>query len=438
MTEFFNGIRLFPTLAIAAAMLGAFPVAAQATSPSAAPALAAFDWTGLYFGGSAGLVSSNSAIHEPYYNDHFSASGFGAIGGVDVGYNYQRQALVIGVEADITGASARGNILEYENYYAAKSQLGGLGTVRARFGYAIDRALVYATGGFAYGDVSDRSGWPPDGAGYDTSANAWKAGWTLGGGLEYALTSNWTARAEGLYVSLAKQVNTDRYGYGNAFANTAAIVRLGLNYQFESTKTAPPPPAPVEDAVDWTGFYVGGSVGLVSSKSAIDEPYYGDHFSAAGFGAIGGVDVGYNYQMQALVIGAEADVAAASAGGNILESDNYYAAKSRLDGLGTVRARLGYALDRALIYTTGGLAFGDVSDRSGWLTSSAYNTSANVWKTGWALGGGLEYALTSNWTLRAEGLYVSLAKQVNDDYRGYGNAFSQTAELGRLGLNYKF
>lgn len=225
---------------LAAIVAGVLPVAAQAADflpttkapPAPYAAAAAYNWSGFYVGASAGLVSSDSKIAEPYYGDHFSATGYGAIGGVDIGYNMQFQSIVVGLEADISGTSAGGNILEYDNEYAAKSTLEGLGTVRARFGYAFDRAMIYATGGFAYGDVADRSNWPIDGTLYNTSTNSWKTGWTAGVGVEYALTANWTVRAEGLYVGLGKQTNYDQYGYGNQFTNSAVLTRVGLNYKF--------------------------------------------------------------------------------------------------------------------------------------------------------------------------------------------------------------
>ena len=92
--------------------------------------------------------------------------------------------------------------------FVAAGAAGGIdwfGTVRARVGFAIDRTLLYATGGLAFGRVSNS--WA------DTEAttiygknSSWKAGWTAGGGVEYAFTNNWTAKLEGLYVRLDRGI----------------------------------------------------------------------------------------------------------------------------------------------------------------------------------------------------------------------------------------
>ena len=76
---------------------------------------------------------------------------------------------------------------------------GYFGTVRARLGYAIDRTLIYITGGLAYGGLNTN---PLTG---NTTSNV---GWTIGGGVEYAFTNNWTAKIEGLYVDTGEESST--------------------------------------------------------------------------------------------------------------------------------------------------------------------------------------------------------------------------------------
>jgi len=100
---------------------------------------------------------------------------------------------------------------------------------------------------------------------------------------------------------------------------------------------------------------------------------------------------------------------------------------SKLDYFGTVRARLGYAFDRVLPYVTGGLAWGNNKITANGVSQS--NTS-----TGWTAGAGVEYALTNNWTARAEYLYMDLGKS---GFQAVGDA-GLTASTARLGVNYKF
>ncbi|MGO4707494.1 outer membrane protein, partial [Microvirga sp. 2MCAF38] len=109
-----------------------------------------------------------------------------------------------------------------------KSSDNYFGTVRVRAGYAFDRALIYATGGFAYGDVGGNS--------FNSSSS--NGGWTVGGGVEYAFTNNLTAKIEGLFVSLERGsdrffVNEFDFG-GNRKNNEFGVVRAGLNYKFSS------------------------------------------------------------------------------------------------------------------------------------------------------------------------------------------------------------
>jgi outer membrane immunogenic protein len=118
------------------------------------------------------------------------------------------------------------------------------GTVRLRAGYAIDRTLIYATGGLIYGDVKNSSVTTYTVTGnpqhiYTGSSSGTRAGWTLGGGVEYAFTNNWTAKLEGLCFDMGKQSYTAFPLAANApfVVNhssdlTGGIVRVGLNYKF--------------------------------------------------------------------------------------------------------------------------------------------------------------------------------------------------------------
>jgi outer membrane immunogenic protein len=197
----------------------------------------------------------------------------------------------------------------------------------------------------------------------------------------------------------------------------------------------------------WTGFYVGGSVGMIRDNTtntnlAGGGIYLGESLTAAGDGGIFGVNAGYNYQMGAVVLGIETDIAFTSV--SFSSSSNFAAGQgtssSKLTSLGTVRARIGYAFDRTLLYATGGLAYGGLNNQVVLFNNpSGHTSSASGWKTGWTAGGGLEYAVTNNWTVRAEGLYVDLDSTTgNTSPSGCRFGFKNTFVLGRLGVNYKF
>ena len=114
-----------------------------------------------------------------------------------------------------------------------KNSLTAIGTLRARLGFAIDRTLIYATGGLAYGRVENTFA-DTTGVGDYASNSSWKTGWTLGGGVEYAFTNNWTAKVEALYFDLGSQTVTsaDFDPYVKKFDNTGWTVRAGINYKF--------------------------------------------------------------------------------------------------------------------------------------------------------------------------------------------------------------
>lgn len=183
-----------------------------------------------------------------------------------------------------------------------------------------------------------------------------------------------------------------------------------------------PAPAPVVSAppvFSWTGFYIGGNAGYSWGKGKDAADFYG--LDPSGWSA--GGQVGYNYQfVNNVLVGVEADLQ----GGDI--SSGAYGLSSKLDYVGTVRARLGYAFDRVLPYVTGGLAYGKN-------TITDFGFSDSNTHVGWTVGGGVEYALTNNWTARAEYLYTDLGSKTYDNIGADAGVTSSTT---RLGVNYKF
>jgi outer membrane immunogenic protein len=225
------------------AFLGLTAGAMAADLPSRAapaPVFAAvpiFTWTGFYVGVNAGygFNANNKDIVVPGFGVISSNNDGGFVGGGQVGYNYQFGSFVAGVEADLQFADIGGGrndalIVAFPGLVGVidNSSDRFFGTVRARLGFAIDRALIYATGGFAYGDVGNRFG---------SSTNG---GWTVGGGIEYALTNNIIVGVEGLYVNLEREKNIDALAIAagvpvGAFGranNEFGVVRARLSYKF--------------------------------------------------------------------------------------------------------------------------------------------------------------------------------------------------------------
>lgn len=207
--------------AVAAAVLVSPAAAADLYSASPVAVMSqtsAFDWSGLYAGINAGYGWGNVDGGVPGSGRDIK----GALGGVQIGYNYDLGGFVLGAEADIQLS----DISHSEDDGAGgtlRMGVNSFGTVRARAGVAVDRLMPYVTGGFAYGQATSEAPVP---GGVDKVSRGY-AGWTLGAGAEYAVLDNLTAKAEYLYLDLG----TADFG-GTAVAAKAHVVRAGLNYKF--------------------------------------------------------------------------------------------------------------------------------------------------------------------------------------------------------------
>jgi outer membrane immunogenic protein len=195
-------------------------VAAFAVSGSAAQAQSkASLWEGAYIGVHAGGDFGKFT----FKNASGSESISGITGGLHAGYNWQAGSIVYGIEgdADLSGAkksfTSPGNSDEVSNNF--------LGSLRGRIGFASDAALFYATGGLAFGTIKDsfRNG-AVSGSYSDT-----RTGYAIGAGVEYAFSSNMSARIEGLHYGF-KDVFKDQIGTGLKY--DANVVRAGLSYKF--------------------------------------------------------------------------------------------------------------------------------------------------------------------------------------------------------------
>jgi outer membrane immunogenic protein len=237
-----------------------------------------YNWTGFYFGVNAGAnwarsntTTSASSTAAPGFADTYfgaadvpiingigtgSMSGSGFSGGAQVGYNWQFNSAVVGLEADVGafhGKASRtttGSVLGFGGTPTITSSVDAnwLFTTRGRLGWAFGNLLPYVTGGVAvthmsatnsYSDVGNGFGIPATGT---WSASKTKAGSVIGGGFEWAIAQHWSARAEYLHVHFsaidASGVvgTTGGIGYGSAISTStdlsADIARAGVSYKF--------------------------------------------------------------------------------------------------------------------------------------------------------------------------------------------------------------
>jgi outer membrane immunogenic protein len=173
----------------------------------------------------------------------------------------------------------------------------------------------------------------------------------------------------------------------------------------------PPPPPPVEElrtaTYDWTGAYIGALVGSSCIDGSLVDNDIGGvpptplHWEMSGCGWKGGALVGYNYQMDNFVLGAEADW---SRSNKIVKNTDPGADFSfAMDHEVTVRSRLGWAMDDTLFFVTGGAAYaqGNLDGISAPIPS---NIKAKHW--GWTIGGGVEHAFTDQFRMKLDYLYT--------------------------------
>ena len=277
-TSLLSAAAIALALSTGSALAADLPYRKEAPPVYIAPAPVA-TWTGFYGGlniggGWASNAGSTgySAYYDPRYafgappppgyaavgpNLFFLSNGdtlgnpAGVVGGAQVGYNYQFNQFVIGVETDFQGTSISGAgnnapLTLFPTFYSnpannylvpvgaltgANTSLSWFGTVRGRVGYLVTPTfLLYGTAGFAYGQV--------DAFGFSNTPT----GWTAGGGAEWMFAPHWTAKLEYLYVDLSSNGATGGLGfnYGYYFHPQFNVVRLGVNYLFNFA-----PPAPV-------------------------------------------------------------------------------------------------------------------------------------------------------------------------------------------------
>jgi len=275
---------------ISAAMAADLPIKALPMAPVAM----AYNWTGFYIGGNVGYswgrdpydVAGGSSVRTRQFRAFglpaetlvsdvtvagpaFASSGTanidGAVVGGQAGYNWQSSMWVFGLETDLQWTGQRGSTsfcltagCPAGSFVAnADYKLQWFGTFRGRAGWLVDpRMLLYVTGGLAYGQfkadyTSGVVGLPLGVASTSTT----RAGWTIGAGVEGALSNNWTVKAEYLYVDLGSSAsgvlggatstvlpNVPQQGFttvvDTTFAGAATtrlrdnIVRIGVNYHF--------------------------------------------------------------------------------------------------------------------------------------------------------------------------------------------------------------
>jgi outer membrane immunogenic protein len=201
------------------------------------PSPLVYDWTGFYLGlngGGAWGKSNQTQVFPPSLSaGTFDTSG-GLVGGT-IGFNLQVDHFVFGTEGDLDWASVSGSANCPTAGLTCSTRSNYLVTERGRFGYALDWWLPYVTGGAAMAQVK-QSFSPAIGINDGVGTN--RVGWTVGGGLEYAIgNSGWAAKVEYLHVDLGTfYCNIACAGVAGQTIGTRfneEIFRAGINFRLK-------------------------------------------------------------------------------------------------------------------------------------------------------------------------------------------------------------
>jgi outer membrane immunogenic protein len=225
--------------AVLAFALASMPAPAVAADLGVAPIYrapaAVTNWTGSYIGISGGGAWGTAGVHNDFTGDqtpHFDLRG--GIVGVTSGFNIQNGHVVYGYEGDTSITGKRGSSFDFPPNTAFTNEVKEpwLSTWRARFGYAQQNWMLYATAGAALGRVETDFTGPPG----QISERHWHWGWTVGGGVEMRLTPDWSAKVEYLYVGLQDKsyftpAPTPAFASNQHVVLDDHIVRVGVNYK---------------------------------------------------------------------------------------------------------------------------------------------------------------------------------------------------------------
>jgi outer membrane immunogenic protein len=201
--------------------------------------------------------------------------------------------------------------------------------------------------------------------------------------------------------------------------------------------TKAPPPV-VNPGVNWSGFYI-GAMGGYSWSDRLRASALGVSASESTSniaGGFGGGTIGYNWQMNQIVFGIEAD----AAGGDISDSETLLGitGREKIDAFGTVTGRIGYAAGPALIYAKGGYAWAD-NELSASAAGFGTLFSESHIHSGWTVGGGVEYMFAPNWSGKIEYMYADYEKQnYLGDFIPGGVDIGASFHSVKAGINYHF
>jgi len=194
----------------------------------------AYNWTGPYIGAFSGATWGDQHAFAPAFGTSSDPDFAGYIIGGQLGYNIQHGRWVIGIEGDYGFANASGGVSCPNAFlFTCGAEVHDLASLTGRLGITSGRALFYAKGGWAAGNVTALTSINTGVPGGVIGETKWLTGWTVGGGMEFALTNNWSARAEYMHYDLGSGTFTVGGPTVIEVDTRGDTVRVGVNYHFQ-------------------------------------------------------------------------------------------------------------------------------------------------------------------------------------------------------------
>ena len=439
------------SLGIGVANASDLPARTYSAAPAVAP-VTLYNWTGCYLGGYVGGARQSRQVNawDPastggavpagtFYNasanslpaNKVDAGEFnydfssGAIGGGTLGCNWQGTSpFVFGIEGEggylkLSASTVVPYSLNTGSDTFASTRIGNwYGALAGRFGAAVwERVLLYLKGGVGFSNVNssviDGCAAAPCSPGLlVATGSSSRPSWVAGAGVEYAMNSNWSIKAEYLVLGMFTKYSVCGPGSaaaagstfcGNTNVEGVHTFKVGVNRYFNTlaqTYTKAPAVAAVDD---WRGFYAGANGGFGSSRDCFELPRPSRDKCIAASGGLAGGQIGYRWQSSWWVFGLEgqSDLAnlSGSAASKLFPGNS---GRARIDGIGLLTGQAGYAWDSALVYVKGGAAAA-VSRYNTFVTATnSLNGAASETRWGGAVGAGVEFGFAPHWSVAVE------------------------------------
>jgi outer membrane immunogenic protein len=411
-------------------------------------------FSGFYAGANVGALGW-SAFRDD--NDGFLTDNSGwtnsdihATGGFQIGYDWQSGPAVVGLVADWNWASANAFLRDEPNDPTddnfIDSQMNWFATARGRAGVAVGNTLVYVTGGVVWADfdttITDNA------VSFSDGGTRW--GLVGGAGAEFAFGGGWSLGTEVLYMRFAEDSQTFNDGgtlYQFDYNDSALVARLALNYRFGAAgySSAEYDTGPQR----FTGWYAGlttGGVGYIAARNDNDGFLVDNSgWTATDIHLMAGAEIGYDWQNGSNVLGVVADWTWVSAYADTPNNPNGGSSggiTSKMDWFATLRGRAGLAVDRTLVYVTGGVALTQIDTSISDPATSPLTFTNDETRWGLVGGAGVEHAFGNGWSLGGEVLYMQFAEDSQTFNNGSGTLYqfdyNDSAIVGKVKLSYRF